>query len=401
MEGQELTKEKKSKKLSKIQKIILIVIPVIVAAAAVILAIPKHYALTVNGEVIGVAKEIEEVNQVIANVEATVSDVLGYDYSFSDSVEVTQSGEKVEGDLETILLEKVTEISELYTLQIDGQNIAACETEEEIKKAMDNVLKRYSEMVDGSARFENEISIKQGLTATALKSTTAEIEKKLDPKNSELPIQIRTVAYETENSSIPFESEYTIADTLPIGSSRIVKNGVDGTMDTTIRVVYINGEETERTEIAEKEAIAPQNEVIAIGVEESASTGFYIWPAKGIISCEFGYRGNSIGSSNHRGIDIAAREGDPIIAADGGVVIFAGEDGTYGNIVRILHENGDVTWYAHCSELLVSAGENVKQGDLIALMGMTGLASGNHLHFEIRQEGKTPIDPQEVLVDKE
>jgi murein DD-endopeptidase MepM/ murein hydrolase activator NlpD len=65
-------------------------------------------------------------------------------------------------------------------------------------------------------------------------------------------------------------------------------------------------------------------------------------------------------------------------------------------LVQIQHDNGDVTYYGHCSELLVQEGDRVYQGQVIACMGATGVASGVHLHFEIRQDG-TPIDPETVL----
>ena len=66
--------------------------------------------------------------------------------------------------------------------------------------------------------------------------------------------------------------------------------------------------------------------------------------------------------------------------------------------MKILHDNGDVTYYGHCSELLVYEGEKVGQGELIAYMGCTGIASGDHLHFEIRRDD-VPINPLDELPD--
>jgi len=124
----------------------------------------------------------------------------------------------------------------------------------------------------------------------------------------------------------------------------------------------------------------------------SESTGSYIWPANGNLSSRFGRRTTTVGSRNHKGIDITGRSGDPIFAADGGEVIVSGWSVSWGNVIRILHDNGDVTLYSHCSALLVKVGDRVSQGQQIARMGRTGVASGVHLHFELIVDGVN-VDP--------
>ena len=94
----------------------------------------------------------------------------------------------------------------------------------------------------------------------------------------------------------------------------------------------------------------------------------------------------------HSGVDIRASMGQTIIAVGDGTVISASYRSGYGNTVIINHGGGITTLYAHCSQLLVSTGENVKQGDTIAKAGSTGWSTGAHLHFEVRRNG-TAIDP--------
>lgn len=105
-------------------------------------------------------------------------------------------------------------------------------------------------------------------------------------------------------------------------------------------------------------------------------------------------------STPHSGLDLAAPTGTPIYAAADGVVIYSarssGGYSGYGNLVKIDHGNGVQTWYAHCSQLLVSAGQRVKAGDLIAKVGSTGYSTGSHLHFEVRVNGATR-NPQNWL----
>jgi len=121
--------------------------------------------------------------------------------------------------------------------------------------------------------------------------------------------------------------------------------------------------------------------------------GRMIWPVTGRVSSGFGRRGRRI----HHGIDIPMPAGTPILVAlDGVVVASAGPRDRgfrgYGNTVVIDHGNGIVTLYAHNSQNKVTRGQQVRQGDVIALVGRTGRATTNHLHFEVRINGR-PVDP--------
>jgi murein DD-endopeptidase MepM/ murein hydrolase activator NlpD len=100
----------------------------------------------------------------------------------------------------------------------------------------------------------------------------------------------------------------------------------------------------------------------------------------------------------HKGIDIAARVGEPILAAAKGRVIFAGNRGNgYGNMVEIDHGYGYVTRYAHASRLHVRSGQTVDRGFRIADVGATGLVSGPHLHYEVEQNGRQ-VDPLNFVI---
>ena len=111
-----------------------------------------------------------------------------------------------------------------------------------------------------------------------------------------------------------------------------------------------------------------------------------IRPISGTITSRFGSR-ESIRSSGHRGLDIAAPTGTSIKAAAGGTVTTAGYSGTYGYMIKISHGNGVETVYAHCSQLNVSAGQKVSQGQIIGKVGSTGRSTGPHLHLEVRVNG--------------
>lgn len=111
-----------------------------------------------------------------------------------------------------------------------------------------------------------------------------------------------------------------------------------------------------------------------------------IKPVSGIITSRFGSR-ESIRSSGHRGLDIAASTGTPIKAAASGTVTTSGYNSSYGNMIIISHGNGVQTVYGHCSQLLVSVGQKVTQGQVIGKVGSTGNSTGPHLHLEVRVNG--------------
>ncbi|MDR2006369.1 MAG: peptidoglycan DD-metalloendopeptidase family protein [Acidaminococcales bacterium] len=127
-------------------------------------------------------------------------------------------------------------------------------------------------------------------------------------------------------------------------------------------------------------------------------TGSMDWPLRGPITSPYGWRIHPIFGSQkfHAGLDISANYGDPVKAADEGVVISAGWLGGYGYTVMIDHGGGIITLYAHNSELTVSAGEMVLKGQTVALAGSTGYATGPHCHFEVRIHGQT-ADPLNYL----
>jgi murein DD-endopeptidase MepM/ murein hydrolase activator NlpD len=121
----------------------------------------------------------------------------------------------------------------------------------------------------------------------------------------------------------------------------------------------------------------------------------FLWPVNGKVVGGFG----PIGPGQRRnGIDIAAREGAPVLAAEDGIVAYAGEGiRTLGRLILIRHEEGYITTYAHNAALLVDVGTAVERGQVIARVGSSGDAPRPMLHFELRK-GRQPLDPETVLV---
>ena len=135
---------------------------------------------------------------------------------------------------------------------------------------------------------------------------------------------------------------------------------------------------------------SPEEYLPSSSFSNSNSFNGYIWPAQGTFTSGYGWRWGRM----HKGIDIAAPIGTPILAAASGEVISAGwNSGGYGNLVKVKHSNGSVTLYAHNNRIYVRRGQKVKQGQQIAEMGSTGFSTGPHLHFEIRKNGNVAVNP--------
>lgn len=150
----------------------------------------------------------------------------------------------------------------------------------------------------------------------------------------------------------------------------------------------------------EAQSIQIERDILTLQGSGEFSGGEMIWPLPGYsrISSYFGGRADPITGvwSSHRGIDIPAPYGQPIVASNEGIVIFSGYHYSYGNYIIIDHGGGISTLYAHNSKLLVSKGQTVSKGETIALVGSTGYSTGNHVHFEYRINGAIQ-DPLKYL----
>jgi murein DD-endopeptidase MepM/ murein hydrolase activator NlpD len=138
-------------------------------------------------------------------------------------------------------------------------------------------------------------------------------------------------------------------------------------------------------------AAPPANLLLAIP-EFAGPVPEFAWPVEGAVSSSFGRRWRGW----HRGVDIVATEGTPIYAVAAGVVVVSGIEPRYGLVVKIEHDHGFMTVYAHNLANSVEVGHRVAAGQEIGNVGQTGRASGAHLHFEIRHEGRA-VNPLYLL----
>lgn len=188
---------------------------------------------------------------------------------------------------------------------------------------------------------------------------------------------------------IPYQTKI-ITDSNSASSIKIKNQGANGKKEVAYVLKKLNGNVEKKEVISEKIIEQAKDKVMVKGTRvikvasRSGSvmgSGALAWPVSGYISQYFAVGG-------HTGIDIAGSIGSPIMAAADGTVTFAGWNGGYGNSIVINHGNGLSTRYAHCSKLMVSAGQSVSRGQTIALRGSTGNSTGPHLHFEVLSGGR-------------
>ncbi|MBO5796885.1 MAG: peptidoglycan DD-metalloendopeptidase family protein [Clostridia bacterium] len=298
-------------------------------------------------------------------------------------------------------------VAEMSGLYVDGVFEGALLSREQMEMLLDAILAEYQ--VENTtqkrvAEFMNQVEIVDGLYPVGAEEPYEVLWNRLTEKdeagNPYLTVQIRCT--EVYKETIPFQKTTVKDNTKYIGYKAIRTKGENGERKVTADVIYVNGVEISREVIAETVVKEPVTEVTVIGnyrVNENArpgvATGEFIWPLPScrMVNSPFGYRWGKL----HAGVDISGNgvNGKDIIASDGGVVKqvnASGWGGGYGLYVIIDHGNGYNTVYAHCSAILVSAGQKITQGQVIAKVGNTGNSFGPHLHFEIRINGSA-VDP--------
>ena len=308
------------------------------------------YRVTVNGETIGYIANRNEFNSKVdeyinTNEEyvafKTVSGEKSYNLEFVEKdVEINE--EKVLG----YVRENTETIYTMYAIVVNDEVTQSVKTEEEAKKIIDDLNSKYE-------KYNINIGIRQ------IYST----EK---PDIVEGTVAIAQITNDKINPIVTSRSGKTIRKTSNTKTS--TKTTTNSTQTTSIDVK-----------------------------RESSANGitFSCQPVSGKITSKFGAR-SSRRSSSHTGLDIATSKGTGIKVVASGTVTFSANSGSYGKLVKVSHGNGVETWYAHCNELYVSAGQTVSAGQVIAAVGSTGNSSGPHLHLEIRING-TAVNPQKYM----
>lgn len=357
------------------------------------------YGVALSGTEVGCVSQKSAVTEVINKINEKYAPY----YSNLDAIDVMpvyslKFVRRSDITPEDTLCENIKKASGTMTkqtvIEVDGNALAGVLNEAEAEKAIEICKSRFTGENTAECEIAGNVEIKEEYAPSSL-LTGAEVaaERMLGGRYFE-PVKVATVEYETYENEIAYGTERVENGELYEGNTTVEVKGENGKEVVKRKIEKINGTVKSNSEISKTVEKAPTNQVLMVGTKEKPSgvgTGSFAVPYNGNITSRYGQR--SMG--NHKGVDIVGPTGSPIYASDDGVVTYADfENGGYGNIVKIDHQNGYETYYAHCSEILVKKGDVVKKGGLIAKVGNTGRSTGSHLHFEIRKNGETqnPLD---------
>jgi murein DD-endopeptidase MepM/ murein hydrolase activator NlpD len=422
------------------------------AAAAVLIFAASIYRVglevILDGESIGYVSSQSVVEQSIALVSERAGEIMGRSFTLTPDISyrfsIVNKNRIFDSEgVEAGLLSSIPDIDRLCVLVVDGVQIAAAWTPGEIQTVLNELLGQYHS--EGQTSFYQEVSIQSQLAPISLMKTQDELRTKLTATVSgELRITVRDgdtiegisetyritaeelfalnpgMEYPPEEGqslllrretpllsvvcsepvsflmAVPFETEYIDDPNLWTGETKQLTEGADGEALVMAVQTSIDGYSPDTEEVGRLILVEPVTETIAVGSRTRYATGTFVRPHYGQITSRFGMRTLFGRRQMHYGVDFRGPRGAHIVAADGGVVEFAGSKPGYGQVVIINHQNGYKTLYAHCSRIHVAVGQRVGQGEHIANIGSTGRSTGNHVHFEIQANG-VPRDPMPYL----
>ena len=303
----------------------------------------------------------------------------------------------------------------VYKVSMSGQKIGYSNSKEDIYTYIDKIVNNKEENV-AFVVLEEEPEFKLQLANRNTQTTEEKIKNKIYSKieiqytSYAITYNKKNIAYvankeEAEQLVEDIKKDYSNTYTKKIGMLQVYSEDYEDIKainkeDATTNLSKLIKKEQKQDKAKTAVKVASKKTTSTTVKRSSSANGvkFSVKPVSGTITSRYGYRSSpgGIGSTNHKGLDIAASCGTPIYAAAAGTVEFSGTKGSLGKLVIINHGKGIKTYYAHCNSLKVSSGQKVEAGTNIATVGKSGTATGYHLHFEVRING-TSVNPQKYI----
>lgn len=326
------------------------------------------YSLVIEGQEVGILKSGKETESIleeikapyIENIEGTLKEI-----NFLEDIQIAKNEVSIDSISER---DKLVEVIRIGTDEIKTHTVEVGESFWTIAKIYDIDVEN---LVDANPEAD-PLKLKPG-----------------DEVNLVIPtsmLTVETIVQKEYTENTPYEIIVEEDPSLYTNQKKVKVEGKEGLSKVVADETKHNGVLVDKNIISEEILEEPVTQVVIQGTKElpkTAATGKLMMPTRGRFTSGYGHRWGRM----HRGIDIAAKTGTPIVAADGGTVIKSGWHGTFGNMIEIDHGNGMVTRYAHASKLLVSRGAKVYKGQHIANVGNTGRSTGAHLHLEVLING--------------
>lgn len=291
-----------------------------------------------------------------------------------------------------------------YEVKLDNKVIGYTSMEDNIASIKDLVLKKVIDEMnineDSILSFEigGNIDLQESRFDVGLLQTNDELANYIYKLSHEASSKIKLNVKYTSEENIKIQPNTIIipSDSMYLGESK-VEYGEIGLKKQVKEVTYENNKLIKNKVVSEEVIKEQVSKKIYRGTKNPYDYGvaFLSSPTRGgYMTSGYGERWNSF----HKGIDIAGNTGDDALVAMDGEVIYAQyNDGGYGNLIIVKHEDNMVTYYGHLSDFYVKVGDKVKKGDIIGAIGSTGFSTGPHLHFELRVDNE-PVDPTNYIV---
>ncbi len=387
-----------------------ICVAVIITVIILLNLTANYYHITYNGTHIGYSRNINTVNSTISALIEQFDDnnAIKQDLKLFNVSEIQTSnwflsclnGEK----LKDAIVETADTIDYAYGVYVDGKGILYSSS----KKTVENAVNDYrddrvslSEDIKKSTATYNvewlvDFEVKKECVSAELITSEKIYDTLYSLLEEKLPYRINCTQVTEE--SILYITKYERNANLAAGSKKVIQKGSRGVKEVTTRLVIENGQLISSEVLDEKVTKNARTCKIQVGsdVNEFSNNGLnLILPVEGYVTSPYGKRKDPFTGepAHHNGLDIAAPMGTDVLAAASGKIIKASDTGNgYGKCVIIEHYSGFRTLYGHCSELLVSVGDYIRPGELIARVGSTGRSTGPHVHFSVIIDGEY-MDP--------
>ena len=348
-----------------------------------------------DGRPLGLIEDAAALPAAVTVLEQSASALGGADYTLPVSIKTrplraASSLFLTEEELQAGLIEASGELDTLAVISVDGKQAGVCRSAEDAQAVLDRVMAQHTTAADKNASFVQDVRVDTVVAQAALAQDTGALLAQLSPR-----LDVSATRSVTYTEAIPYETITRENDALDQTYRATVQEGSEGEAVVTAQIETLDGEEQRRTILARTVLSQATDEIVEVGTRNvGIGTGDFMVPVSSYtFTSGFKMRWGRL----HGGVDLAVPEGTPVYAADNGKVIVAGNLGDgYGNYIILDHQNGYKTLYAHNSELLVSVGDVVAQGEQLALSGNTGNSTGPHVHFEI-QVNDEKVDPQQFV----
>jgi murein DD-endopeptidase MepM/ murein hydrolase activator NlpD len=359
--------------------------------------------LIVNGKVLGILPTEADVSKVLEQlkdqytpetmaIEALSAKVKKTGGAKEDAkkanksssvvkVESVEFSEKVDQSKAVVAPEKIVDADTMLSQIQEGME-AVIQYEVREGDTISSIAKRFS--ISQKDIFKNNPDVKE---------RSMQIGTILNIKATKAPLTVKTVENLSEEIITAPQVIIRRNENMQAGTSKVLDPGSTGLKTMQYRITKENGEVVAEEWLGQKVITPSKPKIVVQGTKiMGQGTGEFAWPVSGAtITSSYGKRWGRM----HQGTDIVSSN-KTIMAADEGIISFAGTKSGYGNVIIINHQNGYETLYGHLSQIDVKEGQVVEKGGAIGVMGNTGRSTGTHLHFEIHNNG-TVENPMQYL----